>query len=56
MVILKADRIDKAYRNSFIDKIHLEKKNSVLRGISLEVEEGDSICIMGNQDAGKRLC
>lgn len=53
MVILKADRIDKAYRNSFIDKIHLEKKNSVLRGISLEVEEGDSICIMGKSGCGK---
>ena len=31
MEILKAENIDKTYNNSLIDKIHLEKKNTVLR-------------------------
>ena len=53
MEILKAENIDKTYNNSLIDKIHLEKKNTVLRGISLEVGEGDSICIMGKSGCGK---
>ena len=52
MEILKAENIDKTYNNSLIDKIHLEKKNTVLRGISLEVGEGDSICIMGKSGCG----
>lgn len=53
MEILKAENIDKTYNNSLIDKVHLEKKNTVLRGISLEVGEGDSICIMGKSGCGK---
>lgn len=53
MAILKAENIDKTYSNSFIDKIHLEKKNLVLNGISLEVSKGDSICIMGKSGCGK---
>lgn len=53
MAILKAERIDKTYNNSLIDKIHFEKKYPVLSGIDLEVNEGDSICIMGKSGCGK---
>lgn len=53
MVILKAENIDKTYNNSLVDKVHFEKKYPVLKGINLEVEAGDSICIMGKSGCGK---
>lgn len=53
MAILKAENIDKVYNNSLMDRVHFEKKYPVLSGIDLEVEEGDSICIMGKSGCGK---
>lgn len=53
MIILRAENIDKTYNSSLIDRIHLEKKYPVLKGIDLEVDEGDSVCIMGKSGCGK---
>lgn len=53
MAILKAENIDKVYNNSLMDKVHFEKKYPVLSGIDMEVDEGDSICIMGKSGCGK---
>lgn len=53
MAVLRAERIEKAYNTSFIDKVHFEKKYPVLSGIDLEVNEGDNICIMGKSGCGK---
>lgn len=53
MNILKASNLIKTYNNTFIDRIHGEKTREVLKGIDLEVNEGDCIGIMGKSGCGK---
>lgn len=51
--ILIAEKIYKTYNNSFIDRVHSEKRNEVLKGIDLTVGEGECIGIMGKSGCGK---
>lgn len=51
--ILKAENIFKTYNNTMIDRIHAEEKKSVLNGISIQVDEGECIGIMGKSGCGK---
>ena len=51
--ILIAEKIYKTYNNSFIDRVHSEKRNEVLKGVDLTVGEGECIGIMGKSGCGK---
>ena len=51
--ILIAEKIYKTYNNSFIDLVHSEKRNEVLKGVDLTVGEGECIGIMGKSGCGK---
>lgn len=51
--ILIAEKIYKTYNNSFIDRVHSEKRNEVLKGVNLTVGEGECIGIMGKSGCGK---
>lgn len=51
--ILIAEKIYKTYVNSFIDRVHSEKRNEVLKGVDLTVGEGECIGIMGKSGCGK---
>ena len=53
MVILKARNVTKTYNNSIMDRIHREEEKQVLKGIDLEVFEGDCFGIMGRSGCGK---
>ena len=51
--IIIAEKIYKTYNNSFIDRVHSEKRNEVLKGVDLTVGEGECIGIMGKSGCGK---
>ena len=51
--ILIAEKIYKTYNNSFIDRVHSEKRNEVLKGVDLTVGEGECIGIMGKSGCVK---
>lgn len=51
--ILIAEKIYKTYNNSFIDRVHSEKRNEVLKGVDLTVGEGECIGIMVKSGCGK---
>ena len=51
--ILIAEKIYKTYNNSFIDRVHSEKRNEGLKGVDLTVGEGECIGIMGKSGCGK---
>lgn len=51
--ILIAEKIYKTYNNSFMDRVHSEKRNEVLKGVDLTVGEGECIGIMGKSGCGK---
>lgn len=51
--ILIAEKIYKTYNSSFIDRIHSEKRNEVIKGVNITVGEGECIGIMGKSGCGK---
>lgn len=53
MKVLTVDHIYKTYNGSIIDRFHHEKEIHVLKDFTFEVENGDSIGIMGRSGCGK---
>lgn len=53
MNLLDADHIYKTYNESFVDRLNHEKKIHVIKDLSIKVESGDCIGIMGKSGCGK---